>query len=56
MKESGMDIKQEVNYHNNKKIGRWEKSRGVRERITEERTGLKIGDPVEISKVQGWTT
>lgn len=25
-------------------------------RITEERTGLKIGDPVEISKVQGWTT
>jgi glucose-1-phosphate thymidylyltransferase len=23
-------------------------------RITEERTGLKIGDPLEISKVQGW--
>jgi len=25
-------------------------------RITEERTGLNIGNPIEISKVQGWTT
>lgn len=25
-------------------------------RITEERTGLRIGDPNDVSKVQGWTT
>ncbi len=25
-------------------------------RITEERTGLRIGDPMDVSKVQGWTT
>ena len=42
MKESGMDIKQEVNYHNNKKIGRWEKSRGVRERIEYEERGYQM--------------
>jgi glucose-1-phosphate thymidylyltransferase len=25
-------------------------------RITEERTGLRIGDPNDVSKVQGWTS